>query len=100
MRTLTDELVAVMREWLPTIARQSEEAGREAVQTVVWLVGLASGLIALFAFNSGLVTSVTLGQRRALIISLSITITCGVLQRLTYQFAEQKQRNLLLGFQG
>lgn len=100
MRTLTDELVAVMREWLPTIEKQSEEAGREAVQTVVWLVGLASGLITLFAINSGLVTSITTGQRRGLIIILATTITSGVLQRISYQLAEYKQRNLWLGLQG
>jgi hypothetical protein len=100
MGTLTDELVSVMREWLPTIARQSEEAGREAVQTVIWLVGLASGLLALFAINSGVVASVTFGQRRALIIGLSATITCGVLQRIAYQLAEHNQRNLWLGLQG
>ena len=100
MKTLADDLAAVMREWIPAIAKQSEEAGREAVQTVVWLVGLASGLITLLAVNSGIVTSITTGQRRALIVALSVTITCGVLQRIAYQLAEQKQRNLWLGLQG
>lgn len=100
MKTLTDHVAAVMHEWLPTIAKQTEEAGREAVQTVVWLVGLASGLVTLLAINSGIVTSISTGNRRALILALSVTITCGVLQRITYQLAERYERTSLLGLQG
>lgn len=100
MKMLTDDLAAVMREWLPTIVKQSEEAGREAVQTVVWLVGLASGLVTLLAVNPRIITSISPTHRGALIVTLSLTITCGVLQRVTYQLAERYQRNFLLGLQG
>jgi len=100
MKTLTDDLAAVIHEWLPTIAKESEEAGRETVQTVVWLVGLASGLVTLLAVSSGIITSISSGHRRALIVALSVTITCGVLQRIMYQLAERYQRNFLLGLQG
>jgi hypothetical protein len=99
MRTLSNELAAFLREWIPTLLRQYEEAGRETVQTVVWLVGLASGLVTLIAVNPKIVASLTTGLRRGLVISLGITITCGVLQRVIYQLAEPKQRQLLFGLE-
>jgi hypothetical protein len=100
MKTLTDELAGILLEWIPTYLKQYEEAGRETVQTVVWLVGLASGLVTLIAVNPKIVDTLTNGSRRALVIALAATITCGVLQRIIYQIAEQKQRVLFPGLQG
>jgi hypothetical protein len=100
MRTLTDELAAFLREWIPALLRQYEEAGRETVQTVVWLVGLASGLVTLIAVNPKIVASLPVALRRGLVISLAATVFCGVLQRVIYQLAEQKQRQLIPGLQG
>jgi hypothetical protein len=100
MKTLTDELAVVMREWLPALVTESKDFGRETVQTVVWLVGLATGLITLLATHSGTIEALTISQRRVLIPVLAATITCGLLQRILNQLVERKERILLFGLQG
>jgi hypothetical protein len=99
MRTLTDALASFMRQSLPAVLTESKELGREAVQTVVWLVGLATGLITLIAAHSGLIAAFTINQRRVLIPALAATITFGVLQRIVYQLADQRERNLFFRLQ-
>jgi hypothetical protein len=95
-----DEFVNVLREWLPVLTRQSEEAGRESVQTVVWLVGLASGLVTLLAVNPGIVKSLSTTQRTTLVIALSAAVSCGVIQRIVYQLVERWRRDFLMGLHG
>ena len=99
-KSLTDALASFMRESLPAVLTESKEMGRETVQTVVWLVGLATALITLIAAHPGITTALTVTQRRSLIIPLAATITLGVLQRIVYQLAEQKERNLYFRLQG
>jgi len=100
MKALTEEVAGVMRETLPAVLNESKDLGRESVQTVVWLVGLASALITLLAANSGLIGALTATQRRVLIPLLALTIGCGVLQRIVNQVVEQKEHKLFFGLQG
>lgn len=100
MKTLTDQLAAFMRESLPSVISEAKDLGRESVQTIVWLVGLATGLITLIAAHAEVIAPLTVGQRRFLIVGLCSTITFGLAQRILNQFAERGERDLFFRLQG
>jgi hypothetical protein len=91
-RASVDELTSLSRDWLPQLARNDEEAGRETVQTVVWLVGLASGILTLTVATPSALDSLHPFSRAALITLLGITVVFGVAQRAVYLLAEHKFR--------
>jgi hypothetical protein len=100
MATLTEQLAAFMRESLPAVISEAKDLGRESVQTVVWLVGLATGLITLIAARPEIIASLTIAERRIIIAGLCSTITFGLVQRMLNQLAERRERDLFFRLQG
>jgi hypothetical protein len=100
MKTLTDQLAAFMRDSLPAVISEAKDLGRESVQTVVWLVGLATGLITLIAAHAEIIAPLSVAQRRLLIVGLCATITFGLGQRILNQLAERRERDLFFRLQG
>jgi hypothetical protein len=100
MATLTQQLAAFMRESLPAVISEAKDLGRESVQTVVWLVGLATGLITLIAAHPEIISPLTIFQRRMIIAGLCFTITFGLAQRIFNQLAERRERDLFFRLQG
>lgn len=92
-QTDQDKLASFVRGVLPEATRHVEESGREIVQTVVWLVGLATGLLALFAAKPEMAAA-TGNTGRALIATLLAVVLLGVAQRLVRQVAMDKERQI------
>jgi hypothetical protein len=99
-RSFTDRFIETIRDWIPGVLRQAEETGRETVQVVVWLVGLASALLALEATNRALLSGLSITGRFVATFLLVGVAVLGVLQRIVYHIAEAKQRELILRLQG
>ena len=100
MNTLTEQLAAFMRESLPAVISEAKDLGRESVQTVVWLVGLATGLLTLLAAHAEIIARLTIAERRIVIVGLCSTIAFGLVQRILNQLAERRERDLFFRLQG
>ena len=76
------------------------ESARESVQAATWLVGLASGIVALLATKEGAITALNGAARPAVFLLMLLAVMFGVLQRLLFWIAEQRQLSHFLGLQG
>lgn len=92
-QTTADKIAIRIRESLPSLMRQGDESAKEAIQTTVWLVGLATGLLALLSAKPELL--IHLGALRPwLVVGLFGVVVVGVCQRLAQQILSGKERVL------
>ncbi len=77
--------------------REAEEAGREIVQTVVWVVGLSSGLLALLAARPQILAGLSPPALGVLTSALAAAVAFGVLQRIVYQLTAWADRSHFRG---
>jgi len=96
-RSPTFRATELFRDSVPSLREQTMEIGRETVQVVVWLVGLASALLVLAATNRALLSGLSqTGRSVATGLFVGVAVF-GVLQRLVYHITEAKQRLLFHG---
>jgi len=88
---LFDELAAHYARSLADTAKAFAEENQEAVQTVVWLVGIATALLALMAASNAVAALLT--SHRPVLISLLLgVVTFGVAQRVTFVIGSRFER--------
>jgi len=87
-----EEFAGIVRRLLPHYLRDWETVGRDEVKTGVWLVGLASAVLAFLAGNDGLRNETALRVGIAPVVVLAATIILGVAHRVLYQLYEADQR--------
>ena len=92
--------IEVFAEALPAMEARLRESARESMQASTWLVGLASGMVALLAANQGVVSALTRTERLVVLLLMLSCVTVGVLQRLLFWIAEQRHLNHFVGLQG
>jgi len=89
-------LAGFVRDLVPTGKREYEEVSKETVQTTVWIVALASGLLSVATLNEKLLGGLTRTAVKVEIGLLLGTVVLGVLQRLLQRILDQWLRNVLL----
>ena len=85
-----------VRDLVPTSKREYEEVSKETVQTTVWIVALASGLLSVAALNEKLLSGLSRTAVKVEIGLLLGTVVLGVLQRLLQHILDRWLRNVLL----
>jgi len=98
--SLADFLGDYLRAMVPEVASRADEVRGEHVQTGVWLVGLASALLALFVSNRDKVPFVSTVEAKWIVALLGFSILCGVAHRIILLIASAQEYNARVGFLG
>ncbi len=87
--TPSQALTQLFRDWIPVSKKEYEEVSKETVQTTVWVVALATGLISVAILNQRFLGGLTPGVSRIFISLVLATIVLGVLQRVLQHLLNQ-----------
>jgi hypothetical protein len=96
--TLADVLAEFFRSIVPEAARRADETRSEHVQTGVWLVGLASAMLALFVSNRDKVAFVSNIEADWIVSLLGFSVLAGVAQRIVLLIGSAQEYNARIGF--
>src|SRR5882672_10794940 len=88
-RSLPRFIAQFMQDWIPLALRAYEETSKETVQTIVWIVALATGVLSVATLNERLLRGLTPGAARAEIVLLLGTLVLGVVQRVLQHLLNQ-----------
>jgi len=88
------------RDLVTSWKHEYTETSKETVQTIAWVVTLATGLLSLAALNEKLLSSLGGSAVKAEIILLLATAFFGVIQRILQHLFDQLLKNHWTGFQG
>ncbi len=97
LKPLTEQQAALITKATPEQIRVAGQAFAETVQTVVWIVGLCSALIAILAAKDSPLQVAPI-LRNGLVVALAGAVLAGVAQRLIRQVAQEKHNTILLQF--
>jgi len=89
------QIAEIFKEVYPPLVREFEQTERESVQTVVWLVGLSAGALALVVANLNRLPFSTVDGTRALVLFLVATIAFGACQRIFHHWAGRLRHDLI-----
>jgi hypothetical protein len=98
--TIADFLADYFRAMVPEVTRRADEARSEHIQTGVWLVGLASALLALFVSNRGKVPFVSPGEAKWMVVLLGVSVVAGVGHRIILLIASAQEYNARVALLG
>jgi hypothetical protein len=98
--TIADFLADYFRAMVPETTRRADEARSEHIQTGVWLVGLASALLALFVSNREKVPFVSSVEAKWMVVMLGFSVLAGVGHRIILLIASAQEYGARVGFLG
>ena len=90
-RKLHENIIELLKNYLPQMLNESFERERQEDKVIIWIVGLATGSIALILYNSEKLNIVSSCNLKSTVIFLLLTIINGIIYRSLFYYIEQFQ---------